>query len=328
MRGMVLRSPRKALESTYRDDAHPGPGQVAVAVHACGVCRTDLHIVDGELPQARSPIIPGHEIVGTVAEVGDGVTALAEGDRIGIPWLGSTCGVCRYCRAGQENLCDAPEFVGCTIDGGYADRVVADSRFCFRLPEGFSDVELAPWLCAGLIGYRALRKAGDARRLGIYGFGVAAHIIAQIARHEGRQTFAFTRPGDARAQSFARDLGAVWAGGSDERPPAELDAAILLAPVGALVPKALADVVKGGVVVCGGIHMSDIPQFPYITLWGERHVCSVANMTRQDGREFIELAQRVPIRTTVSTFPLAQANEALAALRGGMLSGAAVLTMN
>ena len=328
MRGMVLRSPRNALESTYRDDPGPGPGQVAVAVHACGVCRTDLHIADGELPQARSPIIPGHEVVGTVAELGHGVTGLAEGDRIGIPWLGSTCGVCRYCRSGEENLCDAPEFTGCTIDGGYADRIVADSRFCFRLPEGFSDVELAPWLCAGLIGYRALRKTGDARRLGIYGFGAAAHIIAQLARYEGRETFAFTRPGDVKAQSFARDLGAVWAGGSDERPPAELDAAILLAPVGALVPKALADVVKGGVVVCGGIHMSDIPKFPYAALWGERRVCSVANMTRQDGREFIELAQRVPIRTTVSTFPLAQANEALAALRGGTLSGAAVLTMN
>ncbi len=324
---MVLRSPRTALEFTYRDDPHPGRGQVAVTVHACGVCRTDLHVVDGELPQARSPIIPGHEIVGTVAEVGDGVTALAAADRVGIPWLGSTCGVCRYCRAGQENLCDAPQFTGCTIDGGYADRVVADARYCFRLPDGFSDIELAPWLCAGLIGYRALRKAGAARRLGIYGFGAAAHIIAQIARHEGRETFAFTRPGDITAQSFARALGAVWAGGSDERPPAELDAAILLAPVGALVPKALGDVVKGGVVVCGGIHMSDIPQFPYDILWGERHVCSVTNLTRQDGREFIELAQRVPIRTTVSPFPLARANEALAALREGALSGAAVLTM-
>jgi propanol-preferring alcohol dehydrogenase len=291
------------------------------------VCRTDLHVVDGELPQARSPIVPGHEIVGTVAEVGDAVTALAVGDRIGVPWLGSTCGVCRYCRAGQENLCDAPQFTGCTIDGGYADRVVADSRYCFRLPDGFSDIELAPWLCAGLIGYRSLRKAGDARRVGIYGFGAAAHIIAQLARHEGRELYAFTRPGDSSAQAFARGLGAVWAGGSDESAPEALDAAILLAPVGALIPKALRDIVKGGVVVCGGIHMSDIPQFPYDILWGERRVCSVANLTRQDGRDFIELAQKVPIRTTVSPFPLARANEALAALRGGLVTGAAVLTM-
>jgi alcohol dehydrogenase, propanol-preferring len=327
MHAMVLRSARTALEFTYLEDPHPGEGQVAVKVHACGVCRTDLHVVDGELPYARSPVIPGHEIVGTVAGVGDGVTALAVGDRIGIPWLGSTCGVCRYCRAGQENLCDAPEFTGCTIDGGYAEYAVADSRYCFRLPAGFSDIELAPWLCAGLIGYRALRKAGDARRLGIYGFGAAAHIIAQLARYEGREMFAFTRPGDTTAQSFARDLGAIWAGGSDQDAPEELDAAILLAPVGALVPKALRDVFKGGIVVCGGIHMSDIPQFPYDILWGERRVCSVANLTRQDGRDFIELAQEVPVRTTVTPFPLARANEALTALREGALSGAAVLTM-
>ena len=326
MHAMVLRSARTALEFTQLDDPHPGEGQVAVKVHACGVCRTDLHVVDGELPEARSPVIPGHEIVGTVAGVGDGVTALAVGDRIGIPWLGSTCGACRYCRAGQENLCDAPQFTGCTIDGGYAEYAVADSRYCFRLPAGFSDNELAPWLCAGLIGYRALRKAGDARRLGIYGFGAAAHIIAQLARYEGREMFAFTRPGDITAQSFARDLGAVWAGGSDQDAPEELDAAILLAPVGALVPKALRDVVKGGIVVCGGIHMSDIPQFPYDILWGERRVCSVANLTRQDGRDFIKLAQEVPVRTTVTPFPLARANEALTALREGALSGAAVLT--
>jgi propanol-preferring alcohol dehydrogenase len=327
MHAMVLRSARTALEFTYLDDPHPGAGQVAVKVHACGVCRTDLHVVDGELSYARSPVIPGHEIVGTVAGVGDGVTALAVGDRIGIPWLGWTCGACRYCRVGQENLCDAPEFTGCTIDGGYAEYAVADSRYCFPLPAGFSDIELAPWLCAGLIGYRALRKAGDARRLGIYGFGAAAHIIAQIARYEGREMFAFTRPGDITAQSFARDLGAVWAGGSDQDAPEELDAAILLAPVGALVPKALRDVVKGGIVVCGGIHMSDIPQFPYDILWGERRVCSVANLTRQDGRDFIKLAQEVPVRTTVTPFPLAHANEALTALREGALSGAAVLTM-
>ena len=327
MQAMVLRSPRSALEFTHRDDPQPGVGQIAVKVHACGVCRTDLHVVDGELPRARSPIIPGHEVVGRVAALGAGVTALAVGDRVGIPWLGWTCGVCRYCRAGQENLCDAPEFTGCTLDGGYADYVVADSRYCFRLPNGFSDLELAPWLCAGLIGYRALRKTGDARRLGIYGFGAAAHIIAQLARYEGRDVFAFTRPGDVNAQSFARRLGALWAGGSDEKTPEELDAAILLAPVGALVPKALRDIVKGGVVVCGGIHMSDIPQFPYDILWGERHVCSVANLTRQDGLDFIHLAQEIPVRTTVAPYPLARANEALAALRKGALSGAAVLTI-
>jgi alcohol dehydrogenase, propanol-preferring len=327
MHAMVLRSSRSALEYTNLEDPRPIPGQVAVKVHACGVCRTDLHVIDGELPHARSPIIPGHEIVGTVVSVGEGVTAIAPGDRVGIPWLGSTCGVCRYCRSGQENLCDAPQFTGYTIDGGYAEYAVADSRFCFRLPDGFSDVELAPWLCAGLIGYRALRMAGDVRRLGIYGFGAAAHIIAQLARFEGREVFAFTRPGDAIAQTFARDLGAAWAAGSDERAPEELDAAILLAPVGALVPKALRDIVKGGIVVCGGIHMSDIPQFPYDILWGERRVCSVANLTRQDGREFIELAQKIPIRTTVHPFPLARANEALTALREGTLSGAAVLTM-
>src|SRR5437764_127931 len=291
MHAMVLRSARTALEFTYLDDPHPGEGQIAVKVHACGVCRTDLHVVDGELPHARLPLIPGHEIVGTVAEVGTGVSAFAVGDRIGVPWLGTTCGVCRYCRAGRENLCDGPEFTGYTIDGGYANYVVADSRYCFRLPDGFSDVELAPWLCAGFIGYRALRKAGDARRLGIYGFGAAAHIIAQLARHEGRQIFAFTCPHDDDAQSFARQLGALWAGGSDEESPEELAAARLLAPVAAPVPKSLRAIVKGGVVVCGGIHMSDIPQFPYEILWGERHICSVANLTRQDGLDFIELAQ-------------------------------------
>ena len=324
---MVLRSPRSTLQYTSVDDPRPGDGQVLVKVHACGVCRTDLHVVDGELPQARSPVIPGHEIVGTVARVGAGAGDWTEGERVGVPWLGFTCGVCRYCRAGQENLCDAPQFTGCTIDGGYAEYVVADSRYCFRLPGGFSDVELAPWLCAGLIGYRALRKAGDVRRLGIYGFGAAAHIIAQLARHEGRDVFAFTRPGDAAAQHFARELGALWAGGSDEPAPELLDAAILLAPVGALVPKALRDVVKGGIVVCGGIHMTDIPGFPYDILWGERRICSVANLTRQDGHDFIEIARRIPIKTTVSPYPLARANEALAALREGALTGAAVLTM-
>ena len=327
MHAMVLRSARTALEYSYLDDPHPAAGQVAVKVRACGVCRTDLHVVDGDLPHVRSPIIPGHEIVGIVDAVGQGVTAIAVGTRVGIPWLGSTCGVCRYCRSDQENLCDAPQFTGYTIDGGYAEYVLADSRFCFRLPEEFTDIELAPWLCAGLIGYRTLRKVGDARRLGVYGFGAAAHIIAQLARFEGREIFAFTRPGDTAAQSFARDLGAAWVGGSDERAPELLDAAIVLAPVGALVPKALRDIVKGGIVVCGGIHMSDIPQFPYEILWGERRICSVANLTRQDGLAFIKLAREIPIRTTVAPFSLARANEALAALRDGTLSGAAVLTM-
>jgi propanol-preferring alcohol dehydrogenase len=325
MRAMMLRTPRTPLELVRRDDPRPGRGQVVVAVKACGVCRTDLHLVDGELPQARLPIVPGHEIVGSVVAVGSDVDRWAIGDRVGIPWLGATCGACRYCRAGDENLCDAPEFTGCTIDGGYADFVAADARYCFRLPDDIPDIEIAPWLCAGLIGYRSLRKAGDARRLGIYGFGAAAHIIAQVAAYEGRETYAFTRPGDIVAQGFARDLGAAWAGGSDEATPEPLDAAIVLAPVGGLVPKALRDVVKGGVVICGGIHMSDIPGFPYALLWGERRVCSVANLTRADGQAFIDLARRVPVRTTVSAFPLERANDALAALRHGALRGAAVL---
>ena len=327
MQAMVLRSAGAPLQFMRVAEPRPGPGHVLVRVRACGVCRTDLHVVDGELPRPRSPLIPGHEIVGVVAEVGTGVGALQVGDRVGVPWLGYTCGRCRYCLAGQENLCDAARFTGYTLDGGYAEYVVADSRYCFALPPGFSDLEQAPWLCAGLIGYRALRKAGDARRLGIYGFGAAAHIIAQLARYEGRDIYAFTRPGDSTAQSFARSLGAAWAGGSDQEAPAPLDAAIILAPVGALVPKALREVVKGGTVVCGGIHMSDIPRFAYAILWGERHVCSVANLTRRDGDEFIALAQRVPVRTTVVPYPLADANVALTALRDGSLTGAAVLTL-
>jgi len=327
MRAMMLRAPRTALELTSVPDPQPGPGQVVVRVHACGVCRTDLHVVDGELPDAKSPIIPGHEIVGTVEATAAGVDALRVGDRVGVPWLGHTCGVCRYCRAGQENLCDAAQFTGYTLDGGYAEYVVADARYCFRLPDGFSDVELGPWLCAGLIGHRALRMAGDAARIGIYGFGAAAHIVAQLARHEGHAVYAFTRPGDATAQAFARDLGAVWAGGSDLPSPEPLDAAILFAPVGALVPKALRDVVKGGIVVCAGIHMTDIPQFPYSILWGERRIVSVANLTRRDGEEFIALAARVPIRTNVVAYPLTRANDALQALRDGALTGAAVLSM-
>jgi propanol-preferring alcohol dehydrogenase len=326
MRAMILRSPRTALEALTRPDPRPGPGEVRVRVHACGVCRTDLHVVDGELPDAHSPIIPGHEIVGTVVEAGADVAEPCVGERIGIPWLGHSCGTCRYCLAGQENLCDRAQFTGCTIDGGYADCVVADARYCFRLPEGFSDAELAPWLCAGLIGYRALRMAGDARRIGLYGFGAAAHIVAQLARHAGQEVYAFTRPGDRAAQSFARALGAAWAGASDAPAPAELDAAILFAPVGALVPLALRAVRKGGSVVCAGIHMSDIPSFPYSLLWGERRIVSVANLTRRDGLEFIELAARVPIRTHTVTYPLAAANDALLALREGRLTGAAVLT--
>jgi len=314
------------LESTTLPEPRPRAGQLLVKVGACGVCRTDLHVVDGELSDPRLPLIPGHEIVGTVAEVGADVDAFNVGDRVGIPWLGYTCGTCAYCLKGRENLCDSARFTGYTIDGGYADYTVADSRYCFRLPSDRSDPELAPWLCAGLIGYRALRMAGDGKRLGIYGFGAAAHIVAQLAHYQGREIFAFTRPGDAVGQRFAREMGAAWAGGSDDASPAALDAALLFAPVGSLVPKALRDVAKGGTVICAGIHMSDIPQFPYALLWGERHVLSVANLTRRDGIEFMEIAQKAAIRTSVTPFPLSAANDALRALRGGALTGAAVLT--
>ena len=314
------------MESTTLPEPRPQAGQLLVKVGACGVCRTDLHVVDGELSDPRLPLIPGHEIVGTVAEVGADVDAFNVGDRVGIPWLGYTCGTCAYCLKGRENLCDSARFTGYTIDGGYADYTVADSRYCFRLPSDRSDPELAPWLCAGLIGYRALRMAGDGKRLGIYGFGAAAHIVAQLAHYQGREIFAFTRPGDAVGQRFAREMGAAWAGGSDDASPAALDAALLFAPVGSLVPKALRDVAKGGTVICAGIHMSDIPQFPYALLWGERHVLSVANLTRRDGIEFMEIAQKAAIRTSVTPFPLSAANDALRALRGGALTGAAVLT--
>jgi alcohol dehydrogenase, propanol-preferring len=327
VRAMVLREVRAPLVYATLGDPRAGPGQLVVKIHACGVCRTDLHVVDGELPSIHTPIVPGHEVVGTVAAVGEGVEGFDLGHRVGIPWLAYTCGRCRFCTSGRENLCDSARFTGYTLDGGYAEYAVADSRFCFHLPAGYSDLELAPWLCAGLIGYRALRMAGEGRRLGIYGFGAAAHIIAELARHEGREVFAFTRPGDVDGQAFARDHGAIWAGGSDEPTPTELDAAIIFAPVGALVPKALSDVAKGATVVCAGIHMSDIPQFPYDILWGERRVCSVANLTRRDGLDFIGLAQKVPIRTSVVAFPLQAANEALAALRDGTLAGAAVLSM-
>ena len=322
---MVAAAPHRPLTLEMRPARSPGAGEIRVKVRACGVCRTDLHVVDGELPQARYPVVPGHEVVGVVAELGAGVTGFEVGDRVGIPWLGSTCGRCRYCLGGRENLCDDAQFTGCTRDGGYADEMVADARFCFALPAGADDASLAPWLCAGLIGYRALRAAGEARRVGIYGFGAAAHIVAQVCRHQGREVYAFTRAGDAAAQAFARDLGAAWAGGSDEPAPVALDAALLFAPVGALVPKALRDVAKGGRVVCAGIHMSDVPAFPYAVLWGERSVRSVANLTRRDGVEFIALAQRAGIRAHVTAFPLEAANDALAALRAGRLEGAAVL---
>jgi propanol-preferring alcohol dehydrogenase len=296
----------------------------ALKVRACAVCRTDLHVVDGELPDIRYPIVPGHEIVGEVAGCGAGV-GLPIGTRLGVPWLGSTCGSCEYCRSGRENLCDTAQFTGCQIDGGYAEYTVADARFCLPLPSSLDDIHAAPLLCAGLIGHRALAMTGDARRVGLYGFGAASHIVAQVARFQGRECHAFVRGGDTEAVAFARELGCVWAGPSDEAPPAPLDAAIIFAPVGSLVPRALAAVRKGGTVVCGGIHMSDIPSFPYALLWGERVLRSVANLTRRDGEEFLALAPRVPIRTHVKTFPLEAANEALRQLREGRLSGAAVL---
>ncbi len=325
MRAMVLDQPGNRLQQHDLPAPDPGPGQVLIAVGACGVCRTDLHVVDGDLDQPKLPLVPGHEIVGRVTALGEGVSGLEPGQRVGVPWLGHTCGHCRYCLMGAENLCDAPGFTGYTLDGGYAEACVADAAYVFPLPDGPDDAALAPLLCAGLIGYRSLKMAGDAAVIGIYGFGAAAHILAQLARYQGRRVLAFTSPGDAAAQAFARRLGAVWAGGSDERAPEELDAAIIFAPVGPLVPAALRAVRKGGVVVCGGIHMSDIPAFPYSILWGERRIVSVANLTRADGEEFLALATAAGVRTEVVTFPLERANEALADLRGGRLTGAAVL---
>ncbi|HWP36428.1 MAG TPA: zinc-dependent alcohol dehydrogenase family protein [Gemmatimonadales bacterium] len=322
---MVLDRPGAALRDATVPDPEPGPGELLIQVAACGVCRTDLHVADGELPDPRLPLVLGHEIVGRVVAAGRGATRYRAGDRVGVPWLGWTCGECGFCRSGRENLCDRARFTGYHRDGGYATLTVADERFCFPIPLGYGDAEAAPLLCAGLIGYRALVAAGDAARLGIYGFGAAAHIVAQVARHQGRRVFAFTRPGDVVAQAFARELGAEWAGGSDEPAPEPLDAAILFAPVGALVPAALGAVVKGGVVVCAGIHMSDLPSMPYALLWGERVLRSVANLTRRDGEEFLLLAPRVPVRTTVEPFPLGAANEALDRLRRGQLRGAAVL---
>jgi propanol-preferring alcohol dehydrogenase len=328
MRAMVMEAPGQPLAAACPRTPLPGAGQVLIRVHACGVCRTDLHIVDGELAQPKLPLILGHEIAGEVAALGDGVTQLQVGDRVGVPWLGWTCGECRYCRRGQENLCEAARFTGYTLDGGYADYSVADQRYCFRLPGDSDFAESAPLLCAGLIGYRSYRMAGEGiERLGIYGFGAAAHIISQVAVHQGKQVYAFTRPADLESQEFARRLGAVWAGESTAMPPEMLDAAIIFAPVGALVPAALRAVAPGGVVVCGGIHMSDVPSFPYATLWGERTVKSVANLTRQDGEELLSLARAAGVRPTVQRFRLEQANEALERLRRGQVQGAAVLVM-
>jgi len=325
MRAMLLEGPGTPLRPVRLPVPAPGPGEVRVRVRACAVCRTDLHVVDGELARPKLPLVPGHEIAGEVDALGAGAARFRPGTRVGVPWLGWTCGACAFCRSGRENLCAAARFTGYTLDGGYAEYALADERFCFALPAAFGDVAAAPLMCAGLIGYRALVKAGDAERLGIYGFGAAAHLVAQVARRQGREVYAFTRPGDMSAQAFARELGAVWAGGSDERPPVELDAAILFAPVGALLPAALRAVARGGTVVCGGIHMSAIPEFPYELLWGERSVRSVANLTRRDGEEFLAIAAAIPVETTTETFPLEQANEALARLRAGSLRGAAVL---
>jgi propanol-preferring alcohol dehydrogenase len=326
MQAMVLTKLGKPLEWTDLPDRQPGPGEIRVRVTACGVCRTDLHVVDGELPDPRVPIIPGHEIVGRIDMLGTGVEGLRLGERVGIPWLGHTCGVCPYCAMQRENLCDHPLFTGFTRDGGFATATVADARFAFPLGEAGSDVSVAPLLCAGLIGWRSLAIAGDGKRLGLYGFGAAAHILAQVATWQGRSVHAFTRPGDSATQAFARTLGATWAGGSDEMPPEPLDAAIIFATVGDLVPLALRAVRKGGSVVCAGIHMSDIPSFPYSILWEERQLLSVANLTRQDGLDFLRLVPRIGIVPTTTVYPLRQANEALADLRAGRFDGAAVLT--
>jgi alcohol dehydrogenase, propanol-preferring len=328
MRAMVLEAPRTPLVMRERDNPAPAPDEILVEIAACGVCRTDLHVVDGELPDPRLPVVPGHEIVGRVSAVGSAAVSLAVGERIGVPWLGFTCGVCPYCRSGQENLCDRPLFTGYTRDGGYATHTLADARYCFPLPERMDDAEAAPLLCAGLIGWRSYRMAGEGitlRRLGLYGFGAAAHILCQVAAWQGCRVYAFTRSGDTAAQAFAKSLGAVWAGAADEPPPEPLDAAIIFAPVGALVPAALAAVRKGGRVVCGGIHMSDIPSFPYRLLWQERHVLSVANLTRADAGEFLPVASRAGLKTQIVRYPLARANGALADLRDGRLQGAAVL---
>src|SRR5438128_986379 len=325
MHAQLLTAARRPLVAAELPAPRPGPRQLLIAVRACAVCRTDLHVVDGELADPKVPLIPGHEIIGTVVEKGEAAGRFTIGDRVGVPWLGWTCGVCNYCLGGQENLCDRARFTGYQIDGGYAELIVADERYCFAIDRRYSDVEAAPLMCAGLIGYRTLRMAGDAQRLGIYGFGAAAHIVAQVARHQGRRLFAFTRPGDLAAQDFARSLGAEWAGDSTVPPPEPLDAALIFAPVGALVPAALAATRKGGTVVCGGIHMSDIPSFPYRILWEERVLRSVANLTRRDAEEFLALAPQAGVRTETVVYPLARANDALGDLRSGALQGAAVL---
>jgi len=329
MRAMVLDKPRQPLQLRDVEKSRPAKGQLLVRIATCAVCRTDLHVVDGELPDPKLPLILGHQIVGRVEEIGEEANSKFKvGDRVGIPWLGWTDGDCVYCRSNRENLCDRAKFTGYTIDGGYAEFVVADARFCFHLPEQYDDVDIAPLLCAGMLGYRSYRKTGDAHRLGIYGFGNAARLITQIAIYEGREIFAFTRPGDKTGQESARKLGTAWAGGSDEMPPEKLDAAIIFAPVGALVPAALRALAKGGSVVCGGIHMSDIPSFPYVELWGERAICSVANLTRRDGEEFLDIAPRVPVRTETETFPLEEANTALDRFRSGELNATAVLLIS
>lgn len=322
---MLLERARTPLRAVEIAQPKPGPGEVLIQVTACAVCRTDLHVMDGELPDPKLPLVPGHEIVGNVVEAGNGANWFNIGARVGVPWLGWTCGECAFCFSDRENLCERARFTGYTLDGGYAEYVIADERFCFPIPNKCSDAEAAPLLCAGLIGFRSLMKTGNAKRVGLYGFGAAAHIITQVARYQGREIFAFTRPGDAEGQQFAKSVGAVWAGGSETLPPEKLDAAIIFAPVGELVPQALKTLNKGGVVVCGGIHMSDIPSFPYESLWNERSICSVANLTRRDGKEFFLIAPRIPVKTTVETFPLEQANEALTRLREGKIRGAAVL---
>ncbi|MBO9306319.1 zinc-dependent alcohol dehydrogenase family protein [Thermomicrobium sp.] len=328
MRAMVLERPGQPLVLQELPVPEPGPGQVLLRIRACGVCRTDLHIVAGELPGPKLPLVLGHQIVGEVVRAGPGANRFVPGQRVGVPWLGWTCGECRYCRSGRENLCDRARFTGYTLDGGFAEYTVADERYCFPIPAGYPDEQAAPLLCAGLIGYRALRFAGEAQRLGFYGFGAAAHILTQVAVWQGRTVYAFTRPGDLESQVFARELGAVWAGGSDESPPEQLEAALIFAPVGALVPQALRAVEKGGIVVCAGIHMSDIPSFPYAWLWEERVIRSVANLTRQDGEAFLSLAPRVPVRTAVQLYRLEEANRALDDLRHGRIRGAAVLVID
>lgn len=326
MRAMILEKPRTPLRSVEIPTPKPSANEILIRISACAVCRTDLHVVDGELPNPKLPLVPGHEIVGNVVERGKNARRFKTSARVGVPWLGWTCGKCKFCKSNRENLCDNALFTGYTRDGGYAEFTVADERFCYPIPSRYSDAEAAPLLCAGLIGFRSLVKTGDAKRLGIYGFGAAAHIIAQVAEFQGREIYAFTRGGDSKAQQFAKSLGAVWVGASETLPPEKLDAAIIFAPVGALVPLALKAMDKGGMVICGGIHMSDIPSFSYDLLWEERSICSVANLTRQDGKEFFKIAPRVPVKTTVEVFPLEQANEVLDKLRNGKIHGAAVLS--